>query len=460
MIKNVVFDFGQVVVHFEPAYMVKKYVTDEKDAKLLAEVLFDRLYWDRLDAGTITDQEVLTACKARLPQNLWDVTETIYYNWIYNIPEIEGMPDLIKHVKHTHGKHVYLLSNISTYFSDRADEIPVLELFENCIFSAACGMVKPNVEIFEHLCKTCNILPEESIFVDDNAKNIESAKNFGLHGYLFDGDVAKLQQYFDKLFTNKRFVFTIDDNIRFLEELTQENFPSLFAHPYTKMLQALHEKYGIKIQLNLFYQTPTFNLSKMTEQYKDEWIKNSDWLKLSFHSLFENVCPYENSGYEEVYDDCQLVEKEILRFAGENSLAKTTTIHYCQTSPDALRAIKDRNVQGLLGLYGSIENKQNSYNLSESEAQRARNGEIVYSNGIAYSGIDVVLNCFSIPEILTQLEKLKQRELVKIMIHEQYFYQDYAAYQPNFQEKLETAFDFLIKNGFSSIFFEDAVTIK
>ena len=59
MIKNVVFDFGQVLVHFQPAYMVGKYVTDEADAKLLKEVLFDRLYWDKLDAGTITDEEAV-----------------------------------------------------------------------------------------------------------------------------------------------------------------------------------------------------------------------------------------------------------------------------------------------------------------------------------------------------------------------------------------------------------------
>ena len=70
MIKNVVFDFGQVMVHFEPNYMVGKYVTDEQDAKLLETVLFDRLYWDRLDAGTISDAEVIEECKKRLPERL------------------------------------------------------------------------------------------------------------------------------------------------------------------------------------------------------------------------------------------------------------------------------------------------------------------------------------------------------------------------------------------------------
>ena len=75
MIKNVIFDFGQVLVHFEPEYMVRQYVTDEDDVKLLSQVIFDRLYWDRLDLGTITDEETIKLCRERLPQRLWAVAE-------------------------------------------------------------------------------------------------------------------------------------------------------------------------------------------------------------------------------------------------------------------------------------------------------------------------------------------------------------------------------------------------
>ena len=90
-IKNVIFDFGQVIVHFEPEYMVGRYVSDPEDKALLCEVLFDRLYWDKLDKGTITDKEALDAVKTRVPERLWEACDTIYYNWIYNIPEIDGM---------------------------------------------------------------------------------------------------------------------------------------------------------------------------------------------------------------------------------------------------------------------------------------------------------------------------------------------------------------------------------
>lgn len=198
MIKNVVFDFGQVLVHFEPSYMVGKYVQETEDKQLLEDVLFDRLYWDRLDEGTITDEEVLAACQKRIPQRLWAVAKKIYYNWIYNIPEIDGMSELIRRVRDDYGKRVFLLSNISKYFADHEGEIPVLKHFERKIFSARCGKVKPNREIFEYLCKECDILPNETLFVDDSEKNIKGAQNYGIKGYLFDGDVARLQAYLEE----------------------------------------------------------------------------------------------------------------------------------------------------------------------------------------------------------------------------------------------------------------------
>jgi putative hydrolase of the HAD superfamily len=199
MIKNVVFDFGQVMVRFEPSYMVGKYVSDKEDAALLEEVVFDRLYWDQLDAGTITDEEVVNACLARLPKRLHAYVPDIYYHWIYHIPEIDGMGDLVDEIKDTYGVRVFLLSNISTYFADHAGEIPVLSKFEKCIFSSVCGSVKPDRKIFEHLCTSCGISAGETLFVDDNEKNIRGARDFGITGYLFDGDVNALRKYLDKI---------------------------------------------------------------------------------------------------------------------------------------------------------------------------------------------------------------------------------------------------------------------
>ena len=253
----------------------------------------------------------------------------------------------------------------------------------------------------------------------------------------------------------KKFCFTIDDNIRFLDELTAGTYESLFSHPYTALLKRLHEKFGVKVQMNLFYENERFTLAEMTEKYRAEWQENAEWLKLSFHSRLENERPYEYSAYGEVYGDCNAVHNEVLRFAGEASLAKTTTIHYCRTTKEGVRALQDCGVQGLLGLYGDNDNPRTSYSCEEVQAQCARSGGVARENGMAFAGIDVILNMYSVEENIRRLTAIQNREFVKVMIHEQYFYPDYPRYQPDFEEKLTRAFAFLAEHGFESLFFEE-----
>lgn len=198
MIKNVIFDFGQVLVHFDPEYMTGKYIEDPGDIKTVSQVVFDRLYWDKLDEGTISDQEVVADSVRRLPEKFSDKVADIYYNWIYNIPPVDGMEDIILSLKEKNIR-LFLLSNISKYFADHAHEMEVLSHFEKCVFSAVCGHTKPNADIFEYLCSQANISPDETLFIDDSEKNINGAESFGIKGYLFDGNVGKLKKYLEKI---------------------------------------------------------------------------------------------------------------------------------------------------------------------------------------------------------------------------------------------------------------------
>lgn len=261
--------------------------------------------------------------------------------------------------------------------------------------------------------------------------------------------------YEGKIIDMKNFCFTVDDNIRVFKELTQGVYNSLFEHPYLRVYKRLHEKYRLKVQLNLFYQADEFDLSQMTERFQEEWRANAHWLKLSFHSRLENIKPYENAGYDEVFTDCQNVHREIRRFAGDEVLGKTTTVHFCLANSEGLAALQDNGVRGLLGLYGTQVEPRLSYQSTTAQGERIRKGEIVESDGIAYAGIDIVLNCFDKEEILRQLNALASRDLIKVMIHEQYFYPDYPLYQPDFEEKLDAAFAYLCHNGYQSRLFEE-----
>ena len=253
----------------------------------------------------------------------------------------------------------------------------------------------------------------------------------------------------------KSFVFTVDDNIRFFGDLTNGQYESVFDHPYLAVYKKLHEKFGLKVQLNLFLKDDKFDLTKMTDRHLKEWQENSNWLKMSFHSEYENERPYEFSKYDEVFAHANAVNNEIIRFAGEKTLAKTTTVHYCVATSEGLAALKDNGVKGLLGLFGTSEKPRLSYGVSETAAKELREGKLVEVEGITYGGIDIVLNNFSITEILEKLETLKDRETVFVMIHEQYFYPDYHHYQPEFFDKLSKTFETLTQNEFKSKFFEE-----
>ena len=76
---------------------------------------------------------------------------------------------------------------------------------------------------------------------------------------------------------------------------------------------------------------------------------------------------------------------------------------------------------------------------------------------MCYAGIDIVLNMYSAEEILKKLDMFIGRDLIKVMIHEQYFYPDYKRYQPDFEEKLEKTFEKLTDNGYESVFFEETL---
>lgn len=255
----------------------------------------------------------------------------------------------------------------------------------------------------------------------------------------------------------KAFTFTVDDNIRVFRELTEMPRESLFDHPYLALYKRLHEEYDLKIQLNLFYEDEHFTLSDMSDRYKDEFQKNADWLKLSFHSRKENVKPYQNAGYREVFDDCESVQREIVRFAGEKSLAKTTTVHYCLATNEGLRALRDHGVIGLLGLYGSKEAPRSSYQSKTEEEAAIREGKIVYKNGIAYAALDLIVNQIPFEKISEALAPYLSRERIEIMIHEQYFYPDYKNYQADFKEKLDSTFQILKEHGYTSFFFEELI---
>ena len=143
--KNYIFDFGQVIVKFDTQYLTSVYIKNENHIKMVEEAVFDRIYWDRLDAGTITDDEVKKGFCKRLPVELQKSACLVYDNWYKNLKFILGVPELIKDIKAKGGK-VYLLSNISKTFAENAkNNIKIPAIIET--YTAYSGLYCFNIII-------------------------------------------------------------------------------------------------------------------------------------------------------------------------------------------------------------------------------------------------------------------------------------------------------------------------
>ncbi|MCQ2450084.1 MAG: HAD family phosphatase [Clostridia bacterium] len=198
MTENYIFDFGRVLVEFDEYAMTAEYVHNETAAEQISKIVFDRAYWNRLDDGSITDEQVLAGIADRVPVEYCDAARAAYLNWHKHLPIISGMPEILRQLK-AMGKGLYLLSNISEGFALHYAEVPelkeILGLFDGLVFSGPIRMVKPNAEIFEYLLNQYGLSPETCTFIDDSPKNIAGAKALGINTYLFDGNAEKLRNF-------------------------------------------------------------------------------------------------------------------------------------------------------------------------------------------------------------------------------------------------------------------------
>ncbi len=197
MTKNYIFDFGNVLARFSPPAMTAAVVKEPADAATVCAVVFDRQYWDKLDEGTLSDEAVRDAIRARLPQRLHAPALYIYDHWWELLTPVDGMPALVADIKAAGGR-LFLLSNISTAFAAHYGDVAWIRAlfaqFDGLVFSAPLGLVKPQRPIFEHLLTRYALRAEDCLFIDDLPRNLDGARAVGIAGYLFDGDAEKLRK--------------------------------------------------------------------------------------------------------------------------------------------------------------------------------------------------------------------------------------------------------------------------
>lgn len=183
-IKNIIFDLGGVIIDIHPAKTYEAFNghIDEMPAmSVYLTDLFHQLETGKIDADTFIE-EAKREWKINLPNE--QICEGLNA-MLGDIP-----PERIHAVEKVKEKYnTYLLSNtnaihfnsVQRILQDHVDRDSFEELFHRTYYSHKIGLRKPDVKIYELVLKENNLIPEETLFLDDLGENLKSAKSIGIH---------------------------------------------------------------------------------------------------------------------------------------------------------------------------------------------------------------------------------------------------------------------------------------
>ena len=193
MIRNILFDMGNVLIRFDRKLFLDRLDVSEADKTVLLREVFANVEWAEMERGSKTEDTALESMCTRLPQRLHAPAERMTKHWDEPLIPIEGMYQLVEELKGK-GYGVYLLSNASVRQHEYWSRLPASQFFDGTLISADVHVMKPQPEIYRMCLEKFGLKAEECFFIDDVAANIEGALHCGLSGAVFFGDVPRLRQ--------------------------------------------------------------------------------------------------------------------------------------------------------------------------------------------------------------------------------------------------------------------------
>jgi putative hydrolase of the HAD superfamily len=187
-IKNIVFDFGGVLMDLDFDNCLEGFrQAGFRDVAQYTDTFRGEGFFKDFEMGLITADEFRTEIRNRIQQPLSDEeVDALWLRMLKYIPaeKIDLLLELRKHYM------VYLLSNtneihwqyVSTLKYGRR-RFRIKDFFEHMFLSFEMKMAKPDTRIFERMMQEANLLPEETLFIDDSPANCHAAASLGIHAY-------------------------------------------------------------------------------------------------------------------------------------------------------------------------------------------------------------------------------------------------------------------------------------
>ncbi len=193
MIRNIVFDMGNVLTKYTLDDCIRRFVHDEESFALFKKEVCGSEEWLAMDRGIMPDADAIASICRRLPLELHEVVKN-FVDEFRMLPEENLFMEALIHRLKNAGYQLYLFSNTASRFYKFSKNIPSISYMDGLWLSCEHGYLKPEKEAYESFFEKFALIPQECIFVDDTPANIETALRLGMQGIVYHGDVEELEQ--------------------------------------------------------------------------------------------------------------------------------------------------------------------------------------------------------------------------------------------------------------------------
>ncbi|MGN0564162.1 MAG: HAD family hydrolase [Candidatus Heritagella sp.] len=193
MIRNLVFDMGNVLLEYRTARTLARYFSGDEDRTLIDRELFNGPEWVQADLGNCTEEGLFQGVSRRVPQRLHAALQDCIHGWHADMIPMPQSQRFVAEMKEK-GYGLYVLSNASPLFYEYFPHFGDIGVFDGMVVSCDYHVIKPDERIYRILLKKFRLKPEECLFFDDRPENVLGARKAGMNSEVFSGDWENLRR--------------------------------------------------------------------------------------------------------------------------------------------------------------------------------------------------------------------------------------------------------------------------
>jgi putative hydrolase of the HAD superfamily len=183
-VRHVIFDFGGVILKWQPQEILRSFYQDEGLRALIAQEVFGHPDWLDMDRGTLDEESAAQRFALRTGRPLEEMVALLRHvkESLTPIPESVAILEALAR----RGVPLYGLSNMSApTFAHLRRRYAIWRLFQGIVISGELQLMKPEPQIFQHLVQAHGLAVPASVFIDDSPKNVAGAALLGFQTILF-----------------------------------------------------------------------------------------------------------------------------------------------------------------------------------------------------------------------------------------------------------------------------------